>query len=371
MTNREKQRWKRLKERPAVDAMALANRTIILHDDKLLVRFQKDEIGLAKTWRACAQKVYEDDIPKMHGFYLKDPGTHPQAERHIRSILDVPKSERSLYAPSYEWTVPVGASARIVILPNHLDIIMLDLQGDLRPRYEKVLEKVQLLAEKGVIIQGKYHGLSLPERLAKFGRPTEYEHNIILQGPLGAKLYEALKDRDKSGFADQGTIYFQRHTKYPRKMASSKYYDIAKREGLEGIMLHKLEVTFYKAQFKSHGIKIPDLLAQPDIQELLHKDLVFQVKKALRTLGREEREALKTKLRLKSVNIDGIVKALLIPRRTLTNCVDRLKREAANIELSMTERRKIERYLEKLEAARAGKFTVPHVPPKPEATYVF
>ena len=167
----------------------------------------------------------------------------------------------------------------------------------------------------------------------KYRRPSEYEHNIVLGDDPGERVYEALKDRDKWKYADRGTIYFQRHTKYPRKMASLKYYDIARRARLEGVKLHKLEITFHKALFKKHGITINTLLEQPDIQQLLHTDLVFYVKKALRTLGPEERKSLRTRMDLKSVNINEIVEALLDPRRTLTGQIVRLKRQATNPKL--------------------------------------
>ena len=180
-------------------------------------------------------------------------------------------------------------------------------------------------------------------------------------------LYSALEDRDKGGFADRGTIYFQRFTKYPRKMASLKYYDITKRarqQGMklhEGIKLHKLEVTFHKALFKKHGITINTLLEQPDIQQLLHTDLVFYVKKALRTLGPKERKSLRTRMDLKSVNINEIVEALLGSRRALTAPIARLKRQATNPKLPAAERKKIAKSLEEFEALRTDKYIEPQV----------
>ena len=370
----QKSAEQRLKERMALEVMALTRRTIILHDDKLLVRFQKSDIGVKKggEWKKFARIVYKDGMPKIVGYF--DPYA-PAGMKNIGSLEDVPESERQNYRPMYEWTVDVGPGTRIALVHNQLDIHILDLHRDLHSRYKKALENTVALANKGILSYRAHskkispHNLeqALRQRLVKYAHVSEYEHNILLRGDLGERIYEALKDRDKGEYAGRGTIYFQHNTKYPRKLASMKYYDIVRRarhQGIildEGVKLHKLEVTFHKALFKKRGITINTLLEQPDIQQLLHTDLVFYVKKALRTLGPEERKALQTRMGLESIDIKGIVAALLDPRRTLTRQIARLNRLAVDPELSSAERKKIARSLGELEALRTDRNIDPQV----------
>ena len=63
---------------------------------------------------------------------------------------------------------------------------------------------------------------------------------------------------------------------------------------------------------------------------------------------------------------DGIARALLTRRRTLTEQVAGLKRQAANLELPATELKKIKKYLEKCEALRTDRYIDPQVHPEPE-----
>ncbi len=211
---------------------------------------------------------------------------------------------------------------------------MSDLHRDLRSRYEKALEVMVRLANKGILhyqpraedAPARNMNEALRQRLKKYAKVTEYEHNIIIEGALGNTMYESLAERDIGGYADKGTIYLQGFGRYREKRVSQKFYSISSRAGLSDVQLFKLETTFHKQYFKSKGIKINDLLEQPDIQELLRPDLEKYVRKALRSLGRADLKAFQLELGLEKAGRKFVSGALLNRWNTLTERVAILRR---------------------------------------------
>ncbi len=82
--------------------MGLDGHSVITHDDRLLVRFQKSDIGMEEGWREKTEVAYENGEKKLVGWY------NPQLKKAVKKREDLPESEREGYLPMYERTVDVG-----------------------------------------------------------------------------------------------------------------------------------------------------------------------------------------------------------------------------------------------------------------------
>jgi hypothetical protein len=350
----------KLKEARALHVMGKDGRSILTHDDRLLIRFQKHRIGLTETkvWHSKTKYVYDDGERKLFGWF------DPRTKKSLKTLSDVPPSERKRYKPIYARTVDVGDGSYIEFGPSYVDIVLFDLHRDLRSRYTKCLEKLVLLAKQGILFfrprsrrcsQGAVED-EMRKRLKNCAIIVEYEHNILFEGEFGRTLYAALRSRDIGGFADLGTIYLQGFKRYKKRRISQKYYNIARRDGISGLSFFKLETTFHKFYFKQNSIRIEDFLTQPQIQKILAIDLQIYVFKAIKSLTSAECRKLGLLMELKTSDKTTIAKVLLDPQVTLTKRVRKLRQKLVrNKSLQSAQRKSDEKTLRILEELRSGK----------------
>jgi len=331
-TEREIRTGSGLKEEPVLRVMELDGKHVCDHDDTLLVRFQKSDMGLEADYWKRLRPVYENGEPKLIGYFN---GTE---RKYAKTLEEVPEAERVKYSPVYERTIDVGDGVEIVSRDNRIDIVLRDLHRDLRSRYQKALEAVVELVTQGVV---KYRPRvenptednvreALRHRLKACGKVARYEHNVIFYGDLGELLFRELRPRDVANNRFENTTYLQGFGNYPELRVSQKYYNVAARAGLDGLKLYKLETSFLREYFKAKRIGIEDLLTQPKIQETLYADLERYVRKAIATVGGEAVEALQRELDLTERR--EIPRAVLSRGMTLTERVADLERRVKRTE---------------------------------------
>jgi len=343
-----------LKEEPVLRVMELDGKRVCDHDDLLLVRFQKSDLGLEADYWKRLRPVYENGEPKLIGWY------NPTTQRSRRDLDDVPEAERVQWRAVFERTIDVGDGVEIVSRDNRIDIVLRDLQRDLRSRYQKALDVVVELATKGVV---KYRPRiespteenvreALRHRLKASGRVARYEHDVLIYGETGELLFDGLRKSDLAHGEFPNTTYLQGFEHYREQRVSQKYYNVGARAGLP-LKLYKLETTFYREYFKVKGIGVEALLTQPKIQERLYADLERYVRKAIDAAGGGAVEALQAELEL----ADGreISRALLRRGMTLTERVSDLERRVKRTEKAIERLPTIEAELRALRAALSGR----------------
>ena len=328
-----------MKEYPAAQMMTLDGTGVILHDDKLLIRAQKSDIGLREGWKGGTKPVLEDGHYKIISWHNRDNVKVTVADKG--GAPAVSEGERHMYLPQIERTVPMEG-VKIAIKNNQLDIWLNDLQGDIRSRYLKSLDIMTEMVHRGVLSYRprvespteKNVREAIRLRLKEHGKVAEYEHNLILVGKLGESIYRDLQSSDKAGGEYEGTIYLQGFHQYEGLRASQKFYDIGKRENAETIKLYKLETTFRKEYFKDRGLRnVNEFIEQPDIQEKLYIDLEKYIKKVLRKLSGETMKTLQKELQLtEKADVNDTVTAVLDRDLTLTERVKGLEKRMERVE---------------------------------------
>jgi hypothetical protein len=270
--------------------MELDGQPLITHDDRLLLRAQKSELGLFDNWRdgtRIARRAGARVIVSWH--HLEDVK---------RSCSEPPAGEEHLWRPQYERTVPLEG-VRVSLKCNQVDVELLDLQNDLRSRYRKALEVLAELVSAGVV---RYlPRLSEPtprnvleairHRMRRYAHVALYEHNLLFRGALGTRILKALEPHDKAGGSFPGTVYLKGFPRYEGMEVAQKFYNVSQAEGRQDApqdTLYKLETTLHKAFLKRHALRdIADFIEQPDIQEKLEEYLVLHLAGVLQVLKEE------------------------------------------------------------------------------------
>jgi len=272
---------------PVSGVMELDGKPLITHDDRLLLRAQKHELGLFDNWRdgtLVARKHGEPVVVSWH-----------HVEDVSRTCQEPPAGELGLWRPQFERTVPLEG-VRIAIKCNQVDVELLDLQNDLRSRYRKALEVLAELVSAGVL---RYlPRLSEPtprnvleairHRMRRYAHVALYEHNLLFRGTLGARMLEALRKHDKAGGEFPFTVYLRGFNRYEGLEVSQKFYNVSQKEGRKDTpegTLYKLETTLHKAFLKKHELRdVAQFIEQPDIQEKLEEHLAKHLASVLQLL---------------------------------------------------------------------------------------
>lgn len=261
---------------PVVGVMELDGVPFVSHDDRLLIRSEKHQLGLRDTWKLGTRIAWKDGEPIIVRWHHRDDVS--------RTCSEPPAGEELLWRPQYERTVPMEG-VRVRLLCNQCDVELIGLQNDLRSRYAIGLEVLTEMICRGVV---KYTPrLSSPternireairHRMRRYAKVTEYEHDLIFKGELGARMFDALRPHDKAPSPWPNTIYLKGYKRYPELTASVKFYNVSekeKRADAPSETIWKLETTLHKEFFKAHGMRdVSQFLEQPDIQERLEEEL--------------------------------------------------------------------------------------------------
>ena len=336
-----------MKESVAFSILEKSGGPAIAHDDRLLIRGQKHEIGLEADWREMTDIRHRNGEPVIVNYVL--PGIkHGDPPRDILdpdrwAALDTPA--KIFYRPQYLRGLDLGGGASISIKNNQFDLMLTNLFGNLGSRYRSALEAMVNLTARGVI---KYRPRAdepternrqeaIRNRLRRTTKPTEYEHDLLFAGDLGRAIYRDLWESDKVAEKIPGTVYVKGFQKYKGIAAATKVYDIGVREGEAGGEYFKLETTLYKAFFKAEGIGVRELTEQPAIQERMIERLYVDLAAVVKLLSGETMAMLQAELDLTGSRDEKrrhqtIARALLDRRQTLTERVSAIERTQAEHE---------------------------------------
>lgn len=375
-------RGRDMKEGNAYSIMALTpeHGNLITHDDRLLVRAQKVDhyrgsipvgIGLTADWK------YKDRVEVVHG-----EGGEPVIVNYCRSYyegrermtktLTVEEYERrwsevdsedmeamnelQSYAPQYLRGVKLADDVYMRFQDNRMDLRICSLMNDLQSRYRIALDSCVRLIDEGVF---RYEARSedaeprnkqeaMRNRIKRYGKVAEYEHDILFQGDIGKAIYDDLSAYAQSVeglktmavYADKGTVYLQGvRAEKGETQAKVKYYDIGKREagragvGVESGRYYKLETTMLGPYFKKHGIGIEDMLEADEIQARVSPYLMKVVGRYIGRVRTETMRMIQAELGLgDNATVSEIVRETFRPERTLTQRVEALERGQRELE---------------------------------------
>ena len=321
-----------------LEVMDIDGMPLIAHDDRLLLRAQKSEVGLSPSWKLGTQKVYEGEwgLPKIVSWHLRD-----DVSVSVKDLDTVPLEARHRYLPQFERTVPIEG-IRITLRNNQVDIALNDLQRDIRSRYLKSLDIAAELTERGVLSYRPRVGEptirnlreAIRHRLRRYLRVTEYEHNLLIRGDLGAAIFKALRPYDKAPESYDNTVYLKGYRNYKGSEVSQKMYCASVKEGRADPpdkALWKIETTFRKGYFKRRGYRdVSRFIEQPDIQDMLLSDLCRNIEGVIKKVGGDNSimNRLQGELELDTQDSNAKQVSLSLLRRelTLTERVQRLEK---------------------------------------------
>lgn len=343
-----------MKESDAFKMLELSGGPSIAHDDRLLIRGQKHEVGLSADYKSLVDIQHRNGEKIVVNWILggRTEGDPPADVVSTDQYAAMPWAERKNYRPQYLRGLDLGDGISLTMHSNQMDIRICDLFSKLGSRYRSALDTMVELEARGIlkyrprVIEPteKNRTEAMRNRLWRKVRPTEYEHDILFGGKLGRAIWDDLSAvPDKVTCITGGTIYLKGYQKYKGIRASTKLYDIGIREESESGQYFKLETTLYKAFFKSEGIGIRELTEQPDIQDRLMEQLRRNVASMLSLLSGDTMDMLQAELDIDIRKADRrhteIATALLHRDRTLTERVRDLEIKQAQMERRL---RKIE-----------------------------
>lgn len=315
---------------PALGVMELDGKPVITHDDRLLLRAQKSELGLWDNWKAGTQIAWKNGEPVIVSWHHVDDVS--------KTCSSPPPGEEELWRPQYERTVPLEG-VRVSLKYNQVDVELLDLQNDLRSRYRKALEVLADMVRHGVV---RYEPRveepternlleAIRHRMRRYAKVTTYEHNLMFRGELGARMFEALRPHDKAIEPYENTVYLKGFKRYDGLQVSQKFYNVSRKENRSEAEeeLWKLETTFHKDYFKAHNLRdVKDFIEQPDIQEILFESLSRKLTYVLRLLweGGVKLEQFELGLR-GGASPREVAQTILRRELTLTERVEALERK--------------------------------------------
>jgi hypothetical protein len=334
-----------MKETEAFRVMDMSNQPIVTHDDRLLVRAQKSEIRLEAEWREQVEVTYADGRPVILDYWRT--GSTGEPERASKEQYEAMEwQEQNTYRPQMLRGLVLAEGVSVSFQNNQMDLRICNLFDDWRSRYRMALEYMVTLTERGVI---KYRPTveaeddrnrleAIRNRLKRYGRPTEYEHDILFRGELGQRILADLR-----GYAShtegQTTLYIQGYNRGDDTSKVVKFYDIGEREGGALGEYFKLETTMLKEYFKAQKITVSELTEQPVIQERITDGLVKTLTKVVGLLSWEVQsmtaQAIGLEISDRRKAPAQIARAMLSTDRTLTARVGELERKVAALERDM------------------------------------
>jgi hypothetical protein len=345
-----------MKEKQALEFMEQSGLLVMCHDDRLLIRGQKSEIGITEHYRENAPIREENGRGKVCSFIKWDDKGKAIDRVKPTEYEQLTEEEQREYIPHFVRGGKLGDRITYEMKCNQIDIRICDLFNDTKSRYRKALDNIVKLYELGIInyrpIKDRPTEKNVQEairhRLKAYMRPTEYEHDILFSGEIGRAIY---RDILKNSENINGTLYLKGFKEYERQRAKLKYYDIGERSGAEAGKNYKAEVTILKGYFKyptggRERIKINELLEQPDIQELLKEQLKREYSTLLKSVSQGTLDMISNEL-LKETRDEwrgiGIIAEELLKRnRTYQERLEQAERELIKQreELKRRERKK-------------------------------
>lgn len=335
-----------MKESKAFKVMDMAGASLITHDDRLMLRAQKSDIKLEADWKDQVDISYADGRPAIVDYWRTGQDGEPE-RASIEDYEAMDWREKTTWAPQYLRGLKLADGVSVSFKNNQVDLIICNLMNDWRSRYRMALEYMVELTERGVIryrptAEGDDRNRleAIRNRLKRYGRPTEYEHDVLLKGELGRRIMVDLKE--SAIHAEAGsTYYLQGYNRTADTRLAIKYYDIGHREGVEDGLYFKLETTLLKKYFKSNGLTVSAMTEQPAIQELMLDDLI---KALARIVGRCSWEVQTMMAQALSIEVSDrrkapamIARAMLRTERTLTERVSELERRMAQHDRDMAQ----------------------------------
>lgn len=318
---------------PVLGVMRLDRTPLITHDDRLLLRAQKSELGLWLNWRDGTRVARRDGAPVVVRWHHVDDVA--------KTASEPPVGDEENWRPQYERVVPLDG-VRVSLKFNQVDVELLDLQNDLRSRYRKALEVLADMVRVGVV---RYEPRvpepternvleALRHRMRRYAKVTEYEHNLMFRGELGARMFEALRSHDRAPKSYENTVYLRGFNRYVGLQVSQKFYNVSRKENRDdapGEELWKLETLFRKGYFKAHNLRdVAEFIEQPDIQEqVLFENLTRHLAYVLRLCREGGVKLEQFELGLGALSVSPREQARSILRRelTLTERVETLERK--------------------------------------------
>lgn len=332
-----------MKESLAFSVLESTDAPTITHDDKLLLRGQKSAVGLRVDWRDCTNIKHENGEPIVVNYVLPGVGDKLADVLDPARWSELEPMRRAMYRPQFLRGLELGSGASVLLKNNQFDLRLTSLFDDMGSRYRSALDAMVGLTNRGVL---RYEPRTEPSerntrealrnRLRRSVKPTEYEHDVLIQGELGRAIWEALRGSDKVSHVTEGTIYIKGYQKYKGQQSAVKVYDVGMREGLDAGRWYKLETTLYKGYFKAQGIGVRELTEQPEIQARLVDRLTADIAGVVKLLPGGTVEMLQAELGLNGGRSDRahteIAKTILERPRTLTDRVRDIERRMDAIE---------------------------------------
>jgi len=340
------------KESAAVKVMKDAGWSVMNHDDKICYRAQKTGTGgavgiaLADGWWRKVQQKMVDGKPVITGYWNQATGDHKGAAwGDTLEGLECLRSEKGwkeTTAREYTKGLPKGVS--VTFENNQVDMRIVNLYDDLESRYKSALDYLASMAGDIIRYEPKLENPTernrreaMRNRLKRSFQPVEYEHNIIFLGQVGRDMMRELRaaaEKDSKMHLEENTVYLEGWKKTAKQKRRVKYYDIGARDaavGGEAGEIFKLEVTLLKEYFKGAGLAVEDLKEQPEIQEVVRKELAEKVNGVLCLLetGGDAMKGIQFELGLSGrENTYQVAGAILNKKKTLTERMDAVERLA-------------------------------------------
>lgn len=327
-----------MKESGAFQVMSSTNTAIIEHDDRLLLRAQKSDIGLELEWRDTVEICFSDGQPIIIDYWTSDDEPKRASIEEWQAMTWQARQE---YRPQYERGLTLADKVAVSFKCNQMDLRICNLFEDAGSRYRAALEYMIQLVDNGTM---KYRPRSdegnvknkqetVRNRIKRYLRPTEYEHDILFRGVLGQAMMTDLKSHDKADMKHEGTAYLSGYKRYDGQVKSVKFYDIGKRDVKQEGEYFKLETTFHKHFFKSKGIMVNEMTWQADIQEKILDELVKTVSNVIGLCSGGTQAMLAQALNVEAPNARTaprtIAQAMLKRELTYGERLDALERKQA------------------------------------------
>jgi hypothetical protein len=324
------------KEGAAFRVLDMMGGGTIAHDDRLLLRAQKSDIGLEESWRETVDVRHRGGEIEIVNYFDRETGSCVSRE-YVES-MEAPDYAR--YRPQCLRGLDLGYGASVDLLNNQVDVYLLDLFNNPGSRYRSALEAMLDLADRGTIRytpraeeSQRNRREAVRHRVKRYLKPTEYEHDILISGELGKAVYDDIRASGKDRAAEENTIYLRGRNVEKDTRYSLKIYDVDARDGTGSGARYKIETTLRKAFFKAEGITVADMTFQPDIQERICKELEKGLSYSVGLLSGETMarlaEAVGVETRDRCYMPKEVARAMLRPERTLTARVAELERVQA------------------------------------------
>jgi len=302
---------------------------VFTHDDRLTLRAQKHEAGLAAGWwRALVQ------TGEITGWW------NPTTKEHL-SASSVP--EGAGWLPCQSRQARLSDDTTLHAESAFLEVRLGNLWTDFRSRYRLGLEAVLEAEAKGVLRYTgkartpKHRQEALRNRLKRHWRVACYEHDLlVLDEAIGRTLLEELKPHDTSGRSGWDTVYLKgfHGTQRKDKPLLVKAYDMRQKHGVPAV---KLEVSLRSEYIKRHDMREPqNWLTQPEIQSQIRDTLVREWEGVF-TMAPKASAMLAQAVQVQQGELFDFVADT---RNTLTDLVRRMEtveERQANIEASRAE----------------------------------